>query len=385
MIPEKTSLLLKGFEIEIYTGTPQGEVVGLSDQVVANLEGYKQEPDSRMVECITTPLSDYNQIACAILQSYQKLRTYLKSIGGFTLIPGSALHLEGSDRFYRSDPANTFHGYVAETYGSKLLTCSVHINIGLDDPELITRACRLIRVEAPLYLALSASSPFLDGQVTGRHSTRWPIFPKTPPYLPLFESHSHYISWVEEQLALGTMKNVRHMWNSVRPNGNNRPYDINRIEMRICDLIENPITLLAITALLEARLWQLIEDPNLDPLKTSNLPEKTRSEDLLQLTEANEIAVANRSLDAELQHWQDGKKVTARNWLREIYQEVWNTAESRGFSSFLIPLQTILEEGNTAQRWLKLYDQGWDIRKIIQQAIQDMEFNEQIYRERLCL
>ena len=175
------------------------------------------------------------------------------------------------------------------------------------------------------------------------------------------------------------------MWNSVRPNGNNRPYDINRIEMRICDLIENPIALLAITALLEARLWQLIEDPNLDPLKTSNLPEKTRSEDLLQLTEANEIAVANRSLDAELQHWQDGKKVTARNWLREIYQEVWNTAESRGFSSFLIPLQTILEEGNTAQRWLKLYDQGWDIRKIIQQAIQDMEFNEQIYRERLCL
>jgi predicted glutamate--cysteine ligase len=382
MISQKTSLLLKGFEIEIYTGTPQGEIVELSDQVVANLEGYKQEPDKRIIECITTPLSDYHQVACAILQSYQKLRTFLKSIGNFTLIPGSTLHLEGSDRFYRAKPASDFHSYAVATYGSRLLTCSVHINIGLNDPDLITRAGRLIRVEAPLYLALSASSPFLDGQVTGRHSTRWPIFPKTPSCLPLFESHKHYINWVEQQLALGTMQNVRHLWNSVRPNGNNRPYDINRIEMRICDLIENPSTLLAITALLEARLWQLIEDPNLDPLKASNLPEQTRPKDLLKLTEANEIAVAHRSIDAELQHWQDGRRITARDWLREMYQEVWKTAENKGFSSFLLPLQTILEEGNTAQRWLKLYSQGWDIRKIIQQAIQDMELNEQIYKDK---
>ena len=33
-------VLLKGFEIEIYTGTPQGDIVGLSDKIVTNLDGF---------------------------------------------------------------------------------------------------------------------------------------------------------------------------------------------------------------------------------------------------------------------------------------------------------------------------------------------------------
>lgn len=42
--------LLKGFEIEIYTGTPQGEIVGLSDKIISALDGFVREPDSRNVE-----------------------------------------------------------------------------------------------------------------------------------------------------------------------------------------------------------------------------------------------------------------------------------------------------------------------------------------------
>jgi predicted glutamate--cysteine ligase len=222
---KNSSLLLKGFEIETYAGTPDGDILGLSDRVVPYLEGYKQEADSRIIECITEPLSNYKEVGFAVLASYQKLREYLKTLGNYTLIPGSALHLGGSDRFYRANPNNAFHSYVYKTYGSEVLTSSIHINIGLDDPDLILRACRLIRLEAPLYLALSASSPFIDNRVTDCHSIRWSIFPQTPPNIPLFESHTHYIQWTEEQLALGTVKNVRHMWDSVRPNGDNRPYD----------------------------------------------------------------------------------------------------------------------------------------------------------------
>jgi len=66
------------------------------------------------------------------------------------------------------------------------------------------------------------------------------------PYVPLFESHAHHIQWVEAQLAAGTMQNVRHLWVSVRPNGVRRPYELNRLELRICDLVTDPIALLAI-------------------------------------------------------------------------------------------------------------------------------------------
>jgi predicted glutamate--cysteine ligase len=377
-------LLSKGFEIEMYTGTPQGDIVGLSDQIVASLDGFVREPDSRNVEYTTAPLYSYDRLLCAIVRPRQQLRAYLERLGGYTLLPGSTLSLGGSDRFYRSDPNNPYHDYIEHTYGTNVVTASIHINIGISDPELLMRACRLIRVEAPLYLALSASSPFLDGHPTGYHSTRWGIFPKTPADVPLFESHAHFIQWTEEQLKLKTMQNVRHLWASVRPNGNRRPYDLNRLELRICDLIVDPIALLSVVALLEARLMQLIDDPTLDPLERSTLPALTRATDLVALTDANEAAAAKFSLDAQLRHWQDGRTIVARDWIEELYSEVWAIAKQQGFSCFLSPVKKILRDGNTAQQWLKLYADGLDSRGIIIQGIQASIEQERELEDKLC-
>ncbi|MEG4320051.1 MULTISPECIES: glutamate--cysteine ligase [unclassified Microcoleus] len=377
-------LLSKGFEVEMYTGTPEGEVVGLSDRIVADLEGFVREPDSRNVEYTTAPLCSYDRLLCALVKPRVRLREYLKQLGDYTLLPGSTLSLGGSDRFYRSDPNNPYHTYIEQTYGTKVVTASIHINIGISQPEMLMRAIRLARVEAPLYLALSASSPFLDGAVTGYHSTRWGLFPKTPAVVPLFESHKHYIQWTEEQLQLGSMQNVRHLWSAVRPNGDRRPYCLNRLELRICDLEVNPLALLAITALLEARIWQMMEDPSLDPLELSTLPAATRNQDLVALTDANEIAASRHSLDAELIHWQDGRTIRARDWIEEIYQEVWPFAKKRGFSCFLSPLKKILREGNTAQQWLKLHDSGLDTRSIILQGIDGMVNQEWELEDNLC-
>ena len=373
-------MLSKGFEIEMYTGTPQGDIVGLSDKIVAALDGFVREPDSRNVEYTTAPLCCYDRLLCALLRPRKQLRQYLKSLGNYTLIPGSTLSLGGSDRFHYSDPHNPYYRYIEQSYGTNVVTASVHINVGISDPELLMRACRLIRLEAPLYLALSASSPFLDRQPTGYHSTRWQVFPKTPTYVPLFESHSHFINWTEEQLRAGTMRNVRHLWSSVRPNGNRRPYDLNRLELRICDLVSDPIALLSIMALLEARLTQLLKEPTLDPIEISKLS----SDDLIALTDANEAAVAKSSLNAQLQHWQDGRKISARDWIEEIYQEVWPVAKKQGFSCFLSPVKKILREGNKAQQWLQLQAIGLDSRQILVQEIQAMADLEQELEDKLC-
>ncbi|MBD1861550.1 glutamate--cysteine ligase [Trichocoleus desertorum] len=377
-------LLSKGFEVELYTGTPQGDIVGLSDKIVATLDGFVREPDSRNVEYTTAPLCRYERLLCDLVHPRVSLRRYLNQLGDYTLLPGSTLSLGGSDRFCRSDPGNPYHGYIERTYGTKVVTASIHINIGIAEPELLMQACRLIRLEAPLYLALSASSPFLDGQATGYHSTRWGLFPKTPAHVPLFESHAHFIQWTEAQLVAGTMQNVRHLWDSVRPNGDRRPYNLNRLELRICDLVSDPIALLAITALLEARLQQLIADPNLDPLTASTLPATTRAEDLIELTNANEAAVSRNSLDAELRHWQDGRTILARDWIEQLYQEVWAIAKQQGFSCFLLPLKKILREGNEAQQWLKLHESGIDSRTVIGQAIQAMAEQERALELELC-
>lgn len=369
-------LLTKGFEVETYTGTLQGDVVGLSDRIVASLDEFMREPDSRNIEYTTPPSFAYDQLLCDLLRPRLKLRNYLKRLGDYTLIAGSTLSLGGSDCFFRSDPSNPYHSYIEQTYSTSIVTASVHINIGISDPELLMRACRLIRVEAPLYLALSASSPFLEGDATGYHSTRWQLFPQTPVHVPLFESHAHYIQWVEAQLAVGTMQNVRHLWVSVRPNGNCRPHDLNRLELRICDLVTDPIALLSITALLEARLLQMMADPQLDPLEKSTLPATTRAEDLIALTAANEAAVARDSLNAQLRHWEDGRSILAKDWISRLYQDAWAIAQQQGFSNFLAPLPNILREGNEAQQWLQLHSLGLDSRRIIIQASQAMQAQE---------
>lgn len=374
-------MLSKGFEIEIYTGTPSGDIVGLSDKISADLDGFVREPDSRNVEYITSPLNNYEQLLCALLSPRIKLRNYLKRLGDYTLIPGSTLSLEESKRFYRSDPNNPYHDYIEQTYGTDVVTASVHINIGISDPELLMQACRLIRVEAPLYLALSASSPFLKNQATGYHSTRWSLFPQTPKYVPLFKSHAHHIEWVESQLEEGTMQSVRHLWVSVRPNGNGRPYDLNRLELRICDLVTDPIALLSITAFLEARLLQLMENPQIDPLTQSVFD----PEELIAIAAKNEKEAAANSLDAQLVHWQNGKTLTAREWIDQLYQEVRPLAKQHGFGCFLSPLQKILREGNEAQQWLQLYSVGFSARSVITQAINSILEREMELENKLCV
>lgn len=377
-------MLSKGFEVEIYTSTPDGDIVGLSDKIVAALDGFVREPDSRNVEYTTPPCYRYERLLCDLLRPRFRLREYLKQLGNYTLIPGSTLSLGDSKQFHRSDPGNPYHDYIEQTYGTRVVTASIHINIGVYNPEQLIQACRLIRVEAPLFLALSAASPFLDGEITGYHSTRWQLFPKTPQVVPLFESHADFIRWTEEQLVLGTMQNVRHLWSSVRPNGDRRPYDLNRLELRICDLVVDPIALLAITALLEARILQLLDHPELDPLQSSELSGATRSQDLIALTDENESAAAKLSLDATLRHWKDGSPILAREWIEQLYHEVWDTAKQQGFSCFLTPIKKILREGNEAQRWLKRYAQQPNLQTVMQQAIRDAEAQELALQDQVC-
>ncbi len=377
-------LLSKGFEVELFTGTPAGEIVGLSDRITAELEGFVREPDSRNVEYTTAPRNSYEQLLCDLVIPRQRLRHFLLKQGNYTLIPGSTLSLSGSDRFHRSDPGNPYHAYIEKIYGTKVVTASIHINIGINDPELLMKACRLIRVEAPLYLALSASSPILDGNPTGYHSTRWHTFPQTPARVPIFESHGHFIQWTEAQHAAKTMQNGRHLWSSVRPNGDCRPYKLNRLELRICDMVSDPISLLSITALLEARLWQLFDQPELDPLVGSRLPEGSRNDDLVALTAANEIAAARYSLGATLRHWQDGRAIAAKDWLQKLYAEVYPYAKERGFSCFLSPVLRLAKKGNEAQRWLTQLDAGHSCKEVVVGYTRRMAERERKLAGQIC-
>ena len=359
------SLLLKGFEVEMYTGRPDGTVVGCAAAVARELSGFVTEPDHRNLEYVTPPDASYATQLQLLLEPRRRLRSWLDQ-RGLTLLPGSTLSTGDSQRFERSDPANPYHGYIEHTYGTRVVTASVHINLGIGPAEggmdSLFAALRLLRCEAALLLALSASSPFLDNRPTRAHSQRWLQFPLTPPQVPLFSSHQHYIDWMEAQLAAGSMQNVRHLWTSVRPNGDNRPHDLNRVEIRICDLIADPAELLAVTAFAELRLLQLLADPGRhDPLRASSLEPVA----LAALADANDRAAAADSLDATLQDWRRGETIGARAWLRRALDELMPLAQQHQLVDVIHPLHAILEQGNQAMRWLQRHQQGEPIAAIV--------------------
>jgi len=371
-------LLLKGFEVELYTGRADGTVVGCSAEAAAALDGFVTEPDCRNLEYITPPDANYARQLQLLLEPRQRLRRWLAS-RQLTLLPGSTLSLGDSQRFERSDPANPYHGYIEATYGTKVVTASVHINLGLtaghglEPMTSLFAGLRLMRCEASLLLALSASSPFLDGVVTAAHSQRWLQFPLTPAEVPLFLDHQHYISWMGEQLALGTMQNVRHLWTSVRPNGDNRPHDLNRLEIRICDLVTDPLVLLAITAFAELRLQQLMREPErYDPLQASSLDPSQ----LAALADANDRAAARSSLDATVMHWRNGAPIQARDWLTQELADLAPLAEELGLTRVLAPLQGVLDQGNQAMSWLAGHQAGLSIPTLLNQTVEAMASQE---------
>ncbi len=370
----RKQLLLKGFEVELFTGLASGEHVGVSADVASALSGFVTEPDQRNLEYITEPFRDYEVLKDVLLAPRKKLREWL-SLKKLTLLPASTLSLGNSEKFERSDPSNPYHNLIEKTYGTKVVTTSIHINLGIKDLTRLFAAIRLVRCEAALLLALSSSSPFLDSKITGAHSQRWLQFPLTPKQVPLFRDHSHYVEWLKDKLSQGIMWNERHLWTSVRPNGPSRPYDLNRLELRICDCITNCDLLLAITALLELRILCLFEHPNrFDPLQVSSLS----LAELADLSNLNDKAAAQNSLDATLYHWIDGQPISCRDWIFQLIEEVMPIAQEMDMVDLLSPIYLVLEQGNQAMKWLKLHQSGQSVEDIVRESIVQMEVEENL-------
>ena len=365
-------MLLKGFEVELFTGTFAGKNVGVAAAITKELSDFVREPDQRNLEYITVPDARYAVLKHALLLPRLKLRKWL-DCRKLTILPGSTLSLGDTKNFERSDLANSYHSFIEKNYGTKVVTASIHINLGIENLSLLFSALRLVRCEASLFLALSASSPFLGGKATGAHSQRWVQFPKTPATVPMFIDHAHYVAWVEDQLAQGSMQNERHLWTSVRPNGPERPHVLNRLELRICDLVGNIDLLLAITALLELRIINLKNNmKKYDPIEASS---KTPKE-LALLADENDLIAAKSSLDAKLSHWQSGRQINCRDWINELLLDVTPLAKELDMFELLQPIESVLINGNQSMIWLNSYSKGDSIQSLLQRGISEMELEE---------
>jgi glutamate---cysteine ligase / carboxylate-amine ligase len=174
----------------------------------------------------------------------------------------------------------------------------LHVHVGVESADACWERLESVLPWLPVVLAVSANSPFVDGEVSGMLSNRAPILAELPRAgaPPAFGSYSAWERWVERLVALGMMADYTRIWWDVRPH----PM-LGTLEIRIAD---QP-TSLERTELLVRMLRDLVRDA------PSGCADRG---DYLQ----NRWTAASAGLDGVLLH-PDGKRTaTARELAGEL-------------------------------------------------------------------
>jgi carboxylate-amine ligase len=120
-------------------------------------------------------------------------------------------------------------GYVARRNN----TFSLHVHVGVRGADRAVRVCDRLRPVLPLLLAVSASSPFLDGHDTLLHSARSQTFTKSFPRCGVpdaYGSWGAFRDYVELLIAMNSIVEYTQVWWSIRPHAS-----FGTVEVRICD------------------------------------------------------------------------------------------------------------------------------------------------------
>ena len=142
----------------------------------------------------------------------------------------------------------------------RMLISGMHIHVGIPDEEMRIDLMNQLTYFLPHLLAMSASSPFWQGEDTGLASYRLTVFDNLPRtgLPPLLGSWGEYDRTVSILKNLGVIEDSSKIWWDLRPS-----HHYPTIETRICDVpprLEHSVQLAAITQCLTRMLWRLSRD-----------------------------------------------------------------------------------------------------------------------------
>ncbi|MBW3592495.1 MAG: YbdK family carboxylate-amine ligase, partial [Actinobacteria bacterium] len=128
------------------------------------------------------------------------------------------------------------------------LIFGMHVHVAVDDAEKAVRLMGPLLVHIADLLALSASSPFWRGELTGLASTRQMVFaafPRSGPP-PKFESYADYAEVVGQLEKTGCIADYTHIWWDIRPHPK-----WGTVEMRIMDAVTRVEDAVALAAYIQ--------------------------------------------------------------------------------------------------------------------------------------
>jgi len=213
-------------------------------------------------------------------------------------------------------------------------TFGLHLHVGIRGADRAIAVCNLLRNFLPELLAVSASSPFVEGVNSGLHSARTQIFTRMFPRCGVpdaYEGWAAYEDYVRFLYSTGSIDEHTQIWWSVRPH-----LAFPTVEIRICDAqpdLGQAQSLAALIYALGTRFARATDEGEALP----NLPGR--------LIEENMWRAIRYGLTDGLIDFERGDVVPARARIEALIEWVLPVAEEVGAAPYLA-----VPEANSAER-----------------------------------
>jgi carboxylate-amine ligase len=233
----------------------------------------------------------------------------------------------------------------------------LHVHVGIKGADRAVQVCTALRNYLPELLALSASSPFVEGVFTHLHSARTQIFTRMFPRCGVpdpFSDWDEYERYVHFLYDTGSIDEHTQIWWSVRPH-----LAFPTVEIRICDAqpdVEEARALTALAYSLVGRIARAIDEGE----APATHPHR--------LIEENFWRAIRHGLAGEMIDLESGRVRSTRAALEELCEWVLPAAEELGAASYLnIPA------ANSAERQIARHEDGATMEDIYAELLRPAE------------
>ncbi|CDO09409.1 glutamate--cysteine ligase [Mycolicibacterium cosmeticum] len=246
-------------------------------------------------------------------------------------------------------------------WGRQMLIWGVHVHVGISSAHKVMPIITSLLNQYPHLLALSASSPYWDGEDTGYASNRAMMFQQLPTAgLPFhFQKWSDFERFVYDQKKTGIIDHMNEIRWDIRPS----PH-LGTIEVRIFDGVSNLAELGALVALTHSLIVDL--DRRLDA--GEQLPTMPPWH-----VQENKWRAARYGLDAEIILDADSNERLVTDDLDDLLTRLQPVAASLGCADELTRVESIYRLGGSYQRQRRVAEEhDGDLRAVVDGLIGEL-------------
>jgi carboxylate-amine ligase len=240
-----------------------------------------------------------------------------------------------------------------------LLIFGMHVHVAMPDKQTTIDLMNMVRYFLPHLLALSTSSPFWMGRNTGLKSFRTTVFRRFPRTgIPeVFESWSEYENFINLLVKLNCIDTGKKIWWDVRPHPT-----YGTLEFRMFDTATRVEEAVAIAALTQAIVVKLHR------LYTHNQSWRLYRRALI---EENKWRAARYGIEGKLVDFGREAEVPVRELMLELMEFIDDVVDELGSRSAVDYIHTILNEGTSAERQLRVYQQTGDLKDVVRHLVME--------------